>query len=478
MRRQDSRRALLLILLALILISGALAVYSLVLYRWLWHPPARSLPAGRGALGRRLEDLATARGGFREKFLDPKSHLRLAEALYRANRPADAFYVMLFARDLFKRLEFSRAHEQIILGQGQNPELAAYKAQLSAADPAQSVPILAKLAQAAPDSFEGRSAVEELSRLARKSEFGPSGESAYLSREALEALLRAQPRNPQIFSALVLSLWDRSEKNSVRAVVAETLSRYPQHAGARQLEGVLALEDGQTDKAVQAFTLAWENNPNDLFSARKLAQIHYKQRAFPEAALPFYFALYRQNPSAIDGEPVETILRRIWDVRAAQTVRAAGPAALEGLLRSEDASLRAQACAKAAELKASALVPLLAELLDDDVEIVRHNADYALYQIAQINPQAILSRRQAWLSQDKLFAHARALGLFADLDPRATLPLAIRALKDTRPAVRYLAKTLVFDHYYKNDPRAAAALAEHLNEEKDPLILALYRRGK
>ena len=58
----------------------------------------------------------------------------------------------------------------------------------------------------------------------------------------------------------------------------------------------------------------------------------------------------------------------------------------------------------------------MAELLDDDTEIVRHNADYALYKIGQKNPDAVAVRRAEWLSSPKPLVRARALNLFADLE--------------------------------------------------------------
>ena len=64
---------------------------------------------------------------------------------------------------------------------------------------------------------------------------------------------------------------------------------------------------------------------------------------------------------------------------------------------------------------------------------MRHNADYALYQISQAHPDAVRVRRDAWLAELRPFVRARALNLFADLYPGETYPLALRALYDANP---------------------------------------------
>jgi HEAT repeat protein len=131
---------------------------------------------------------------------------------------------------------------------------------------------------------------------------------------------------------------------------------------------------------------------------------------------------------------------------------------------------------QAARLKDSRWVDILAELLDDDTEIVRQNADYALFQIARSAPEIARARRSAWLTSEKPLIRARALNLFADLDPKNTFPELLKALRDRDPAVRFLARVMVLEHYYRDTPEAAAARAQYLAHESDPAVLSLYAR--
>ncbi len=152
------------------------------------------------------------------------------------------------------------------------------------------------------------------------------------------------------------------------------------------------------------------------------------------------------------------------------------PEALGRFLSSDDASLRAEAAVRAAAAKDLRWIESLADLLDDDTEIVRHNADYALFQIAQSHPDAVRVRREEWLGSDRPLVRVRALNLFADLDPKEAWPLVPRFLKDPDPAVRFLTRALVLDHYYKDTREGAALRAESLAREKDPRVLALTPR--
>ena len=137
--------------------------------------------------------------------------------------------------------------------------------------------------------------------------------------------------------------------------------------------------------------------------------------------------------------------------------------------------MRAEACVRAANLKDVRWIDRLSTLLDDDTEIVRRNADYALYQLAKLHSDAVVSRRDDWLRSDRPLIRARALNLFADLWPTETLPRARLALIDENPAVRYFAKTLVFDRYYKKGDRA---LSDYLAREQNPLVLARFAYDK
>ncbi|HAM34399.1 MAG TPA: hypothetical protein DEB40_08860 [Elusimicrobia bacterium] len=531
------RRHQFIIAAAACIIAVAVVFYVGLFYRWLSRrvpaPPQKSRSA------RSASELQKARSDFRARFLDPINHLRLAEALYHNGRPVDAFYVMYWARGFFGDEAFLRAHSLVVLYQDRHfldagafdpsaenearlnkilaasphepntlnylahiaasrgrrsealrlldsalaahpdePGLLYYRGQLASesGDWRAALTHWSRLATANPQAFETRMALEELGRLAQRPASGPGAEEALLAREALEELRRLKPDDPRIYSTLALAIWNRDGIAGARAMVAETLSRQPAHAGAARIEAALALSDGDAQQALRRFTDAWESAPEDLYSAAKLAQLHFKQRADREAALPFYLALYRANPRYDDGEPAEQRIREILDYRREELLRYAQVETLGRLLTSEDASLRAEAAAKAAQFKDPRWIDALAEMLDDDAEIVRHNADYALFQIAKKSPSAVRVRRDEWLQSAQPLVRARALNLFADLEPSETLPLVTRALADPDPAVRLLARVMVLDHYYAQSAPAAKARADYLARETDPAVLALYDR--
>jgi tetratricopeptide (TPR) repeat protein len=520
---------------ASLLIVAAAGLYATYLYDWL----RGGAPARRPGAEAPTQDAALqkARREFRGQHLDGSAHLRLAEALVRSGRPVDAFYVRHWARRFFGEDVFSRTHALVVLYGGrhflgdavfdaspagearvkarlaadprdpsalnylahieqsrgraaealraletglaaspEDPGLLAYRAELAAAggDSRGALTNWAKLAAAAPGSFEARGALEELGRRAGRGASG--GEEAALAREALEELRRARPRDPLVFSTLAMALWQKGEPAAARALVSETLSKQPGHAGALMVEGALALADRDVEKAMRLFTQAWEKNPDDLYSAAKLAQLYYRARADAEAALPFYLALHRANPRYEDGEPVEQRIQEILDSRREAALRRVRPEALGRFLGCDDASLRAEAAVRAAAFKDLRWIESLADLLDDDTEIVRHNADYALFQIAKSHPDAVRVRREEWLNSDRPLVRVRALNLFADLDPQGAWPLVPRFLKDADPVVRFLTRALVLDHYYKDSREAAQVRAEYLAREKDPRVLALTAR--
>ena len=539
---------------ASLLIAAAAGLYATYLYDWLrGGAPARQRPPTAAAVDAVLQ---RARADVRAQYLDCAAHLRLAEALYRAGRPVDSFYVMHWARSFFGEDAFARAHALVVLYQGRHflgdapfdaspanearikarlagaaqdpavldylahieqargraaqalrlletglaahpddPGLLAYRAELAlaAGDSRGAVTVWAKLAAAAPGTFEARAALEELGRRVQRgawpasirpgaaetsssSRAGAGGEESALAREALEALLRSRPQDPLVFSTLAMAVWQKGDAAAARALVAETLSKRPGQAGALMVEGALALSERDVEKAMRLFTQAWEKDPDDLYSAAKLAQLYFKARADAEAALPLYIALYRANPRYDDGEPVAQRIREILDARREAALRRVRPEALGRFLSSDDASLRAEAAAKAAQAKDPRWIETLADLLDDDAEIVRHNADYALFQIAKGSPDAVRVRREEWVSSEKPLVRVRALNLFADLEPKETFPLVEKALKDADPVVRFLTRAMVLDHYYQNSREAAKARAEYLAWEKDPKVLALTPR--
>ncbi|MBI5622526.1 MAG: hypothetical protein HY924_01970 [Elusimicrobia bacterium] len=542
MRKRRSRTSTLVIGAILVAIAGALAAYGVLLWGWLKPGTSRQAESSQpsGPTRRIPRSLAEARKAFRERYLDPAAHLRLADELHKSGRIEDAFFVMSAARSLFGEETFLRSHLDVLVYRGRHflggaafdgspanearlrerlaaapgdPLLYNYLAHIAASrgdiqaamklidaglsakpadqslllygaellsrtvnDLSSAVPWYVKAAASGPDTHEGRLALNELGRLAAMALSGRDAGVPAAARERLKELAALHPDSPAAFSTMILSGLARGETDAVRAVVLEAVNRDPNHAGVLAAIGAVALVDRDPDSAVKALSAAWRKNPADLYSAQKLAELCLKHRADPEAALPFLVAVYMQRPDWADGEPVENVIRRVLDLRREEALRDVRAPLLGKFLRSEDASLRAQACERAAALLDPRWIEALGGLLDDDTEIVRHNADFALFSLARDFKPALLSRKAEWLGAASPFTRARSLNLFADLDPENTFPRAVTALSDPSATVRFLAKTMVMDHYYKGSPGAENALKEYLGRETDPDVLAYYRR--
>ncbi|MBI4678855.1 MAG: hypothetical protein HY748_14855 [Elusimicrobia bacterium] len=540
--RRISRSHAILIAVILAVIAAALAVYVVLIWRWMRSPKSAAPEAPRSpAETRRVpKPLDEARRQFRQRYLDPAVHMRLADELYRAGLVEDAFNVLSAAHVFFGDDVFYRVHNHVVAHQGahflegapfdpsplnegrlrerlaaspDDPRPRHYLARIAAArgrvqealllvdvglsrkprdqalllygadlfsrtlgDFSSAVPWYGKAAAAGPDTYEGRQALNELGGIAQMTLSGRDAGAPAAARQFLKELSDRNPDSPAAFSVMALSALARGETESVRAIVLETINRDPGHAGALSIIGALALLDRDPDTAVKAFSAAWRKNPVDLYSAQKLAHLCVKHRADPEAAIPFYIAIYMQRPDWEDGEPVETIIRRILDIRREEALRGVRAPLLGKFLHSQDSSLRAQACERAAALLDPRWIDEIGGLLDDDAEIVRHNADFALFSLARGHRPALMARRRDWLGHQSPLARGRALNLFADIDPENTFPLALKALSDPSPTGRFLAKTMVLDHYYKGIPAAESAIKDYLAREDDKDVLAFYAR--
>lgn len=471
---RETRRTNLIILGSLVMIGAAFAVYSALILRW-FSGGKDSLPAAtveeRAAAATALDD---ARREFRARLLDPRTHLRLSQALWRAGRPIDSFYVMYAARQLFPEAAFRQAHAEAVVGVG--GPAAEVRARLSGqTDPALVVPLHAEIARDYPESPEARASLEQLSQLAA-GERGGDGEAAALARAALEELHKKDPKNPDAFAALAGAALGRGDIATATALAHEAWNKYPGHAGAARVMGMLALRDKDVDAARQWLSIAWERDSDDLYSAAKLAQIYDKRRGDPEGALPFYLALYHLNPYYSDGEPAETRIRETLDSRRQRLLRDAPLTGLGGRFKLDDASLRAETALRAASFKDPRWIDALGDLLDDDAEIVRRNADYALFKIGAADPDPVRARREQWLASQSPLVRIRALNLFADLEGMNALPDLVKGLKDPNPGVRAFAVVMVLDHYYARSPEAQKARARFVAGETDPEVLAFIRR--
>jgi len=478
MKASSSRRTNMLIVIALLMIAAAFAAYSIIMMSWFKSPPRAGSSSGASVVSRaEAEDrLGLARKEFRARLLDARAHMRLADALWKAGRPVDSFYVLYAARQLFSEDVFRRAHAEVVLGAG-GPAAVMLRRLDGLRDAALSVPVHAEIAREHPDTPEGRQSLDALSRMAAGDENTQGGESSRLARTALEELHNDDPKHPGKLAALGMAFFARGDFPLAHAVASEALAKTPNQAGAAQILGALALQQKDMDAALRWLSSSWDRNPDDLYGASKLAQLYDKRRGDPEGALPFYLALYRQNPEFADGgEPVERRIRETLDARRESLLQRAPVESLGARFALDDASLRAEACLRAASFKDPRWVDRLGELLDDDTEIVRRNADYALFEIGKKDMDAVHLRREGWLGSDKPLVRIRALNLFADLEGKNALPALTTALRDPNPAVRAYAKVMVLEHYFAKLPEASRLRASYLASEKDPEALSLLAR--
>jgi hypothetical protein len=476
MRKQptrESRRTNLIILASLLMIAASIAAYATMVVRWFGAPKA-SAPAATAFASRAVLDapLAQARLEFRARLLDPRAHLRLSEALWKSGRPVDSFYVTYAARGIFSDAAFRSAHIDVVLGAG-GPAAAELSRLKGLRDPALAVPIHAEIARDYPDSPEGRDSLERLSRLAMAAD-GDGGDAARVARIALDQLYREDPKNPEKLAALAGA--DIGRGDAARTLAAAAWSKYPGHAGAARILGMLALRDRDVDGAIKWLTAAWDRNPYDFYSAAKLAQIYAERRDDPESALPYYLALYRQDPDYADDEPAETRIRETLDRRREELLKDALVENLGERVKIEDASLRAAAALRAGSFKDPRWIDALGELLDDDAELVRRGACDALLQIASQEPDAVRARRARWLGSDKPLVRIYALSLFADLEDVKALPAVAAALRDPNAGVRVFAE-LLLDRDYARWPEAVKLRARYLSSEKDREALDFLKQS-
>src|SRR5438067_13151201 len=114
MRTRKRDRDTLLLVVSIAIIVGTAALYVWVLSSWLSGPaPARDAevaPAPAAAAPSAAAVLEPARRAYRDGYLDPRAWLALSDALARAGRPVDAFYVLHGAREFFGDERFFAAH--------------------------------------------------------------------------------------------------------------------------------------------------------------------------------------------------------------------------------------------------------------------------------------------------------------------------------------------------------------------------------
>ena len=498
--------------------------------------PAAS-PSPLPASGELPGGIAAAREAYRRNFFDPTSHVALAEALYRSGRAVDSFYILEEARGLFPEQAFDLAHQFVVIGKGKGgwglgpfdpspeheaelyerlksdprdwealgylahiegsrqdegaalahvdkalelaplePRLLAFKGflLLRKKDFGGTFVVFDKVAGLAPDSPDGRSAIDFIGKLAQSKGEKELGDLPDRALKSLETVLQNHPDNAAAFSALAFAHWARGEMPVVRDMVKRTLASHPNHAGAEVIQGALAIEDKQVDAAIPLLRKALETDPDNEYALEKLAHIFRAEKGDPEGALPYYMALHHLNPHFNDGEYAESRIKDWLQRRRDAVLTGVRPEQLSAFFASEDGALRAEACLRAAKFGDPKLIEPLIGLLDDDVGNVTQNADYALFQIGKADPRALLNARDKMLNSPRVFIRGIALGIFSDLAPKETLPVAIGRLKDPEPYVRFRAASGL-KHYYAADPEAQRALEAFLASEKDQRLLATLR---
>ncbi|MDE2510128.1 MAG: hypothetical protein KGL74_03305, partial [Elusimicrobia bacterium] len=261
---RESRRTNYIILAAVLMIAAAFAAYASLVMRWFSQSkPAAAATAAdtKAAADAALDD---ARREFRERFLDPRAHLRLSEALWKDGRPVDAFYVMFAARRLFTEEDFRKAHTEVVLGVG-GPATAARARLKGLTDPALTVPIHAEVARDYSDTPEGRDSLDQLSQMAMAADGSPGADAGHLARTALEELYRNDPKNPEKLAALAGAAFGRGETDLAAALVNDAWNKYPGQAGAARVMAMLALKNKDTGAAMKWLQIAWDRNPDDLY---------------------------------------------------------------------------------------------------------------------------------------------------------------------------------------------------------------------
>jgi hypothetical protein len=151
-----------LIVASLLLIVVAFIAYATIAIQWIVSPKASTPQAQINAQAAATATLNDARKKFRQHLLDPRAHLRLSEALWKAGRPVDAYYVMRSARQIFSDAAFRKSHADIVTGVG-GPAAEIRERLKGLNDIVTTIPIHAEVARDYPQSPEGRDSLNQRS---------------------------------------------------------------------------------------------------------------------------------------------------------------------------------------------------------------------------------------------------------------------------------------------------------------------------
>lgn len=481
--------------------------------------------------------LDAARERYRDDFFDPYAHIELSDALYKAGRLSDAFYVLEEARALFPEESFNEAHAFVIVGRGRGgwpggrpfdatpsnedalkakavmdpkdweslsylahiaghrgdlagaealvdralkispdaPGPLGLKAQLCAKrnDADGAMSAYERIFKLGPDSPDRRSAIGMMTALAS---LGAKGGAK--SKRALKNLTewsKARPDDGDLWLARAFALGASGDDAGVRALLAEGEKARP---GTKALDGVkamLAIQDKRIPEAVALLKSVLARSPDDEYALEKLAELHRKELKDMDGALPYYVALHHGDPHYYDGEYAEFRIKRELERRRAAAVAPAKTADdLRALLKSEDGATRAEAALAAGRLGDASLTLDLGDALDDEVGNVAQNADNALFELSKTRRKEVLAARERLAGSPRAFVRGMALNLYCDLDREGMKPTALQRLGDPSSYVRWRAYAALTG-YYRDDPEAQAAVKKFLAEEKDERLLSALR---
>jgi tetratricopeptide (TPR) repeat protein len=481
--------------------------------------------------------LDAARAKYHKDFFDPYAHVELSDELYKAGLLEDSFYVLEEARGFFPKEDFEAAHGFTIVGKhgggwpgaGRFDGSPAHESDLkarAAADPAdwESLSYLAHIAghngddaaaeayvdralkiapgeagplglkahllakrndeagalkafekvfALAPDSEDGRGALELMAALASKGKKGGAG--AKRAKADLEAAAVSRPEDAEVWLALAFVRGASGDVAGIRSLVRGAEKARPGSPALDAVKGLLAISDKRVPEAVALLEKALARDPWLPYALEKLAQLHRKDLKDMAGALPYYIALHRRSPHYYDGEFAEDrIKRELERQRTAALASAKTAQDAQRLMSSTNGATRAEACLFAGKLGDPAVIGALADRLDDEVGAVVQNADNALYRLAKVKPAEIAAAKEKIVNDPRTFVRGMALNLYCDLDKPAMRATALARLSDPDSYVRFRAQMSVAS-YYAGDAEAQIVRKTAYEAERDQNMLKALR---
>ena len=482
--------------------------------------------------------LEEARVRYHKAFFDPYAHVELSDELYKAGLLEDSFYVLEEARGIFSENDFQAAHGFVIIGKhnggwpggGHFDPSPAHEAELkarAAADPRDweslsylahiavhsgdhaaaltyvdralkiapnelgplglkahlladkndltaALPVFERVFAAAPDSVDGRAALELMMSMAARGKRG--GAAAKRALADLEKALVDRPDDAEVYLSLAVVRGAAGDVKGIRDLVKRAEKARPGSPALFAVKGLLAIQDKKVPAAVALLEQALARDPWLPYAREKLAHLHRKDLKDMAGALPYYIALHRDNPHYYDNEFAEDRVKRELERQRTATVASARTAQdAVRLMSSPNGATRAEGCLFAGKLADPALIDALADRLDDEVGNVVQNADNALYQLSKVKPAEIEAAKEKIVNDPRAFVRGMALNLYCDLDKPGMRATSLARLSDPDSYVRFRAHIAVAG-YYAGDAEAQISRGTALEAERDPNLLKALRR--